>query len=433
MVDRILSQALKKAQSAEVIYEEGESQGAEFENNVLKYVNNKNFRGVGVRVICDGRIGFSSTTDMEAIDRTVTSALESAKFGEKAQFEFPGRAAFPDVKVFDPAVSDYTIDEAVRAGKEAIAHVLDAYPDVKCSAEIDKATSTVRLANSNGLDVSCECSEIGGYIEAFRLMGESFLSAGDGNSYRNLRLEMNKHADRTVELVRQAEKEVTVAPGPYTVIFSPRAARALLGGFIEGINGKMVQKGVSPLTGKLNEKVLGEAFTMIDDSTIDYAEGSEPCDGEGIPSRRTPLFEKGVLKNYLLDLQTAGLLGMEPTGNASRSYASQPRPGTSNLIIGEGGMPYDDMLSRGGKTILIERLLGAGQSNTLAGEFSGNIYLGFLVEKGEIIGRVKNCMVAGNAYESFNSIGAISQETEWRGALCIPAFLFENMTIASRE
>jgi len=433
MIDQILSRALKQAQAAEVILGDGESQSAEFENNELKYVNTRQYRGAGLRVIREGRLGFSSTTDMDAIDRMVDAALESATFGEQARFELPGPSDYPDVKTFDPAVPALPIDDAVQMGKDAIARVLAAYPDVKCAASIEKSTGTVRLASSAGLDVLAEATEFGVQLEAFRLMGESFLWSGDGSSSRRLSRDTLPHVERTIEFIRNSEKEVAIPTGAYTVVFSPRAMGALYRVFLQGVNGKMVHKGVSPLAGRIGQQVLGAAFTMVDDSTVDYADGSEPCDGEGLPSRPTPLFDKGVLKNYLLDLQTAGLLGMAPTGNASRSYSSQPSPGSSNTVIQGGHTPYADMLNSGGKVILIEHMLGAGQSNTLAGEFSGNIALGFLVEGGEIVGRVKNCIVAGNAYELFNKIGAISRETEWRGSLCTPAFLFEGLTLASRE
>ncbi len=86
--EKILDLALKNSDSAEVIYEEGESRSISFENNKLKSVFTKSIRGIGLRVIKDGKIGFSSTTDFRKPEQLVTNALESAEFGQEAKFEF---------------------------------------------------------------------------------------------------------------------------------------------------------------------------------------------------------------------------------------------------------------------------------------------------------------------------------------------------------
>ena len=80
--------------------------------------------------------------------------------------------------------------------------------------------------------------------------------------------------------------------------------------------------------------------------------------------------------------------------------------------------------------LLVQQVLGAGQSNVIAGEFSVNIDLGFLVENGEIVGRVKDCMIAGNVYDAFNHIAAVGSESEFRGSTRTPAIHFESLTVA---
>ena len=62
--------------------------------------------------------------------------------------------------------------------------------------------------------------------------------------------------------------------------------------------------------------------------------------------------------------------------------------------------------------MIVEELLGAGQSNVLGGEFRANVSLGYLVEFGEIVGRVKNIMLAGNVYQIIQNVKVISAERE---------------------
>jgi PmbA protein len=89
--EKTLELALKNSDSAEVIYEEGESRSISFENNKLKSVYTRSIRGIGLRVIKDGKIGFSSTTDFRKPEQLVTNAIESAEFGQEAKFEFQSK------------------------------------------------------------------------------------------------------------------------------------------------------------------------------------------------------------------------------------------------------------------------------------------------------------------------------------------------------
>ena len=57
--------------------------------------------------------------------------------------------------------------------------------------------------------------------------------------------------------------------------------------------------------------------------------------------------------------------------------------------------------------------LGLGQGNPINGEFSVNVFLGYKIENGKVTGRVKDVMLAGNAYTALKDITAMSQEREW--------------------
>ena len=428
--EQVLALALKQTPSVEVIYEEGESRSVSFENNKLKYVNTKSIRGIGLRVIKDGRIGFSSTTDFRRPEKLVDNAIESAKFGQFAAFDFPSKNSFPKIAVFDQKVIDYPINQCVDIGKEAIAKALSVNPGYECSAGIGKGCGKRRLINSKGLDMSIASTSFGIGIEILQVKGQSLLSIGEGEGSKGLATDLNKHVDKALRDFKLAEKELKLKTGDYPVVVTAKAMENLLATFEIGCNGKLVQKGASPLTNRLGEKIIDERVTINDDATIDMADGSYPWDGEGTPSQRTPLFEKGVLKNYLFDLQTAGIMKRKSTGNGSRGFGSQPSPGNSNITVEPGTMSFEDMIHDIKYGILVDQVLGGGQSNILAGEFSVNIDLGYLIENGEIVGRVKDCMIAGNAFEVFNNIVAIGNKAEWHGSIRVPPFYFASLSIA---
>ena len=431
--EKILDLALKDSDSAEVIYEEGEARSISFENNKLKSVFTKSIRGIGLRVIKDGKIGFSSTTDFRKPEQLVTNAIESAEFGQEAKFEFQTKNHFQDIKLFDENVVSYPIENGIQIGKETIEKALSVNPDYECGVSIGKGVSESRLINSCGLDVNTQSTSFGTSIDILLVKDKGLLWVGEGESSAKVADDFDKHITKALHDLKLAAKEIEISTASYPVIFTSKAIGNLLSTFESGCNGKMVQKGISPLTGKLGEKMLDERFNMYDDPTIDYADGSYICDDEGVSAQRTPLFESGVLKNYIYDLQAAGIMNAKSTGNGTRSFASQPSPGNSNVIIEPGEMKFEDMIKDMKRGILVDQVLGGGQSNVLAGEFSVNIDLGYLVENGDIVGRVKDCMIAGNVFDVFNNIIALGDKSDWHGSLKVPPFYFRSINVAGNQ
>ena len=83
------------------------------------------------------------------------------------------------------------------------------------------------------------------------------------------------------------------------------------------------------------------------------------------------------------------------------------------MVIDPGNTPYETMIRNTQKGLLVHEFLGLGQGNPINGEFSVNIFLGYKIENGKLVGRVKDAMLAGNAFEALKNIINISQEREW--------------------
>ncbi len=430
---RLLDLARTRADVAEVIYQENEGRSVRFQDNKLKSVSTKSVCGVGLRVIHNGRLGFSCTNDLDSIEQVVSHALDSAAFGQKAKCEFPANQADVQVKLYDSDAAGLGMERAAQMVREGIAHVLEAFPETHCGGGIARSIGHLVLCNTNGLFCEQEFTGFDMGLGAFLIRGESFLSTDEGESSCRFSDDILRHARKVVEWIRLSEREAAVSGEHMPVMFTPKALDILLGSLEANTNGKSVQKGVSILSGRLGERVLDERITLWDDPLVDYATGSYDFDSEGTPARRKAIFENGTLKSFIYDLQTAGIMGTDSTGNAARGYSSSPHPAYANVRVAPGNTPYREMLSGIKRGLLIDEALGAGQSNVLAGEFSVNVELGFLVENGEIVGRVKNCMLAGNVFDAFNRIRDISAETEWHGSAELPAICFESLSVAGRE
>jgi len=93
-----------------------------------------------------------------------------------------------------------------------------------------------------------------------------------------------------------------------------------------------------------------------------------------------------------------------------------------------------DLIAGMKEGLIVNQVLGAGQSNQLAGEFSVNLDLGYKVENGEIVGRVKNTMVAGSIFEAFKCLVDLGVSPEWvGGSAYLPCLLFDQLSVKSNK
>jgi PmbA protein len=204
---------------------------------------------------------------------------------------------------------------------------------------------------------------------------------------------------KAIELFKMAESIAPIRSGDMPVIFTPQGVNVLLLALSLGFDGKNVFLGSSPLSGKLGEKIADERFFVTDNPLLDYANSSGKYDEEGIPHQITPLIEGGVAKHFLYDLDTAGRAGAKTTGNG---VGCKP----TNLVVKEGNASYKEMIRNTKEGLLVHNVLGLGQGNPISGEFSVNVHLGYKIENGEVVGRVKDVMLAGNTKVSRLSVVA---------------------------
>jgi PmbA protein len=433
---QVLDIAKKRSQSAEVIHIRNEDTQVEFKSDELKVMYTRYTDGIGLRVIKDGKLGFSCTTDISHLNLLVERAYNSAQFGQEAKFHFP--ASLPHdtgkkhhLEIYDLKVAQYSVDSMVKTGQHLVEFVKLAEPEVKCDAEIAKRTATVDLLNTTGNHIHYQKTMYTEMINALKVEPEGFLWVDEYVTSGKLTHLSDELLTRLIDKIKEAKKPASVSTKPMPVIFVPKVLYAILGGFELGCNGKYIQKGTSPLTGKLGQQLVSSELTIIDDPTIPYGVNSTPFDDEGVVHRPLTLIDKGKLNHYIYDLQTAGLMHTHSTGHGHRGYNSLPVPDYTNFIIQPGNIPYQKMIGQVKEGIIVHQVLGSGQSNILAGDFSLNVDLGFKIENGQVVGRVKDTMVSGNIFTAFKNIQSLSQEVETSGNLTAPWILLDQINVTS--
>ncbi len=432
-MEQILALAMKQADAAEVFEVATEETQAHFEANRLKQLQTNQSTSVALRIIKKGRVGYATATGSGNARELVAAALETAAFGTEARFELPGAQDYPAVSIFDPAVASVPVKDMVGLGEAMIAAVTAHTPAILCDAGVNRGVVVMRLLNSRGGQAEYRKSFFSLSVEGNVIEGTDMLFVGESDSSCRPLSDTKKITDVVLRQLDLAKNRAAAPTRPLPVIFTPDGVAVMMMPLMSAFNGKTVLEGASPLGDKVGKLVFDKNFSLRDDPLVAFQPGSRPCDDEGVPSRRNSLVSRGVVKGFLYDLQTAGLAGKKSTGNGDRGRGGLPSPAPSALIVTPGKTTFDDMVADIKEGLVVEQLLGAGQGNLLGGDFSGNVLLGYKIENGKMVGRVKDTMVAGNVYQVLKDIAAIGSETKWVGGfLNTPPIYCQGLSVSSK-
>jgi PmbA protein len=433
-MEHVLAQAKKVAEEAEVFQVSSEETQVRFEANRLKQLQTKQQTSAALRLVKKGRVGYATTTDIGDGQELVSNAVETAQFGTIASFQLPSLTDYPQVEVLDTAVESVSIEEMIRLGEEMIATITGHTPDIICEAGVSRGVTSVRIINSRGGQADYRKSFFSLDIEGSLIEETDMLFVGESESSCHPLSDPQTITALVLQQLELAKERASAPSRQLPVVFTPNGvASALMLPLMAAFNGKMVLEGASPIGNRLGQPVFDDKLMLRDDPTISYCTGSRPCDDEGVPSQRTPLVEKGTITSFLYDLQTAALASTRSTGNGSRSRGGLPAPAPSAFVMAPGDTTFDEMVQDMKEGLVIEQLMGAGQGNVLGGDFSGNVLLGYKVENGKIVGRVKNTMVSGNVYQVLKNITAIGSEARWVGGfLQTPHLYIPALSVASK-
>jgi PmbA protein len=435
-MEQALDLARRAGAAAEVYLISGERLPVNFEAGRLKRIERTRHQALALRVIHEGRMGLSSTTVTQEPAKLVERALAAARFGPEVEFGFPAESPGTDPgDWWDGRVAALEPDVMLEWGRGFVEQVA-AVEGVLAHATVARDATVTRVMNTVGLDAFYRKTGLTAVLIAEVTEEGNFLHVYDWDSSTGLDVDVAAMAAEVVDDLQVARRNVEFATGEYPVVLAPRAVRDLLGPIMACVDGRAVQRGISPWRGRLGEAMFHPSFSLLDDGRLPGAAGSALCDDEGVPTRRTPIIESGVLRSFLLDLESAAALGMAPTGNGSRSDLADgpPVPRPTNLLIPAGERPRDEMLAGVKDGLLVENFMGAWSGNLYAGVVTGNVALGYRLRHGERVGRVKDCMFSVNAFTALKeALGGISRETRRLGSVRFPYLLLERATVTVRS
>jgi len=424
--DGLATARRRGAEAAKIHFHQSEEIGCSFEAGRLKAAQTQQGASYTVTVLAGGKRGSASGTDVADLDEIISRAVTLAKVGSASHFAaWPAPGQTTAVERWSARTLGLTREQLIDGCRQVVDALKAYHADLFIEAGGHRRESEGLLVTTGGV---CHSSAATGWslgAWAQRTEGTDMLFAGFGRSWRDLNELYDPQAiiDHTLEDLRHGERTVGCPSGACTAVLSPEMLEMLLWAVELGVNGRNVAKGDSPLRGRLGEKVLDESLTLIDDPHVAFAPGAAEIDADGVPARKVGLFTNGVLDRFLYDLDSAGLAGAEPTGHdGCRPHYPAVLPGRR---------PASELIAGVADGIYLKQLLGFGQGNVINGDFSCNVALGFRIRNGEIVGRVKNVMAAGNVYELLAANVELSSDRD--PVLRMPHAVVEGLHVAAAQ
>jgi PmbA protein len=395
-------------------------------------------RGVGIRVIVEGRLGYAYGADPDRAEAAdlVRRAHEASTFAEPDEANvLPALREVDALEgVFRRSQLDLAHETKVQTALDVERASVSARPEVKKveSASYGDAVSRVAVASTHGGPL--EYSRTDCWVSVHALAerdGETQTGFGFRHERELSDLDWREAAAEAAERAARLLGAIKPATARVPVVLDPVAATAFLSVLSGGLSAESVQKGRSPLAALVDQPVASEWVTLVDDGRLLDGPAAAPFDDEGVPTGRTVLIEAGVLKGFLHNTRTASRVGARSTGNAGRGgYRTAPRVTPTNLFVEPGAVTVPELLGQATGGVFVQEVSGLHSgANPVSGEFSVGA-VGLRIRDGALAEPLREMTVASTLLDVLRSVRLLGADLRFLGgSLASPTVLVGEMTI----
>jgi PmbA protein len=403
--------------------------------------------GIGLKYIIGKRIGFTSSTlaqekPQDVVERAKSLAKVSNEDEKFISLPSPKKASGSSERFYDrntaAADSSYIMEKAMETVESASSHNVTVPNGFLRTSSIE-----YYIGNSLGVHAGSKGTITFGFFTAKSTNHET---VGEGVQRCWSRSIETIDFDSIGEKVRLQALSVMNAKAfkenwsDAIAVINPSEASELINGLVEfAVSGENVNKRSSPWTDKVGEKLASENLTVIDNGLSKNGLLSGVVDDEGVPTRKTMLLEKGVLRSYIFDTYNANQLELESTGNGMRRIArelagrfSVPcRCSGTTMEVVPGSRSVDDIVSEIKRGVYIEHF-AFPLVDPMSGSFSNEIRNARLIENGELGMPFKYALLVGNLYESIKGNLLVANDPEVHDNRVVPTMAFPNTEIVGQ-
>ncbi len=389
---------------------------------------------IGVRAFVGTQVGFASTNDLTKLEATGVDAVTLAKAspGDPHNVLPEPTSGEPVDGTYDPAAESFTIADAV----EQAIRILETAKSVDSRVIVGEGefSAEIRdrvLVNSSG----AETAELGSLFTYVVLT-----TARDGEAVSNMAFKFG--VTRSVDAIdvepiaRRSSEDALASLGAEKgesfigqVLLDPYAVLDLFAPLQFQLNARNALRGMSRWKDALGESVAVSGFGLVDDGRLPGGVATASFDREGVPHRRLPLIEGGVLRSFMHNAYTAHAFGVPNTGHATGSAGSLPAIGPTNFMILPGDVAKEDLISEMKLGLLVSRF--SGNADPICGDFSGLAKAAYLIKDGKIERAVAGTLIAGNVFEALKTLSGISREQESVFNYTLPYLRLQGISITA--
>lgn len=349
-------------------------------------------------------------TDLNGILEGVQQAralLEHAPDDPYLPHLVPGREEDSDAGYVEATAQATPTDRA-----EQVQRVFETAGDVEVFGATQTQTYEVALLNTEGLRLFWKTTGAALWVNAFAEEGGTGWAQ---QTHPDIRLlDPQAVAERAVRKARMSANPREVSPGDWPVILEPLAVADLFGflGWI-GFSAQAVDEKYSAFLDRFGTRVFDPSLDVVDDPTDGFP---MPFDAEGIPKHPFVLVQKGVVHGPVYDLRLATKMGAVSTGHGMNFFGGFSYP--AHVHIQPGDLSFQELLNQFDRALLVTRFHYVNVTDPRHARLTGMTRDGtFLVEKGEIVGGVRNLRFHVSLLEVFGEIAGISRERELVGTI----------------
>ncbi len=434
--DVVRKAVARGASGAEVYWELGGSLDLELENDEVASLGRGDHQGGGVRVVKDGRVGFAYFSDQGNAPAAVGRAPDLSRLAPKRDFELPSPDRLPSIEGrWDDALATLDVDHASLWARDLLQASKETAPEAHVAGGgVGIGWDVVAVANSEGVACADRRTHVEAGVNLVLADGERSLNAWDSDGVHTGKLDAFGVGVRVGEEVLSLRQPREAASGSCDLVFRPDAVSELVSGLIvSAVGGDDALRGKTVWSEKLGEEVAQSRLSLFDDPTLPGALGATPFDDEGLPTRRLPIIEDGVLRTFLFDCRDAHLHGQTSTHSAVRGNSHvPPETGTHHLVLeGRGAQPEDALVAGIDAGYLVGSVLGAHTANATTGDFSVTAPNVWRVEGGEVVGASSEVAIGGNLPELLQHLDGVGDAPKRMDGARIPALRFRGVQVSA--
>ena len=412
----------------ELFIENSDNSSVLAEEDFITSVSPSFGKGAGIRIFKDKRDGFVSTNDLSkhGLMRSISQAIEMLDISEKTNNSiFNGLNKLRDYSKskIDWLTEVPTINEvseklllstkSLKKDKKVVVRkgsYSRNWQEVIIASSDGTYATDIRLHQTVGLNIIANDAQ-------YRSSGSRrFGSHGIPNEFKSW--DHEKAANEVYESSMNMLYADYVQAGQMPVVLANKFGGVIFheacGHLLETTQ---IERGTTPFSDKLNEKIAHESVTAIDEGLSEGSFGSLSIDDEGMEPEKSVLIKNGVLKKFISDRAGELRTGHKRTGSGRRqnySFAAASR--MRNTFIAKGEYTKDELITSISDGLYCKSMGGGSVGAT--GQFNFAVEEGYLIKDGKLTKPVKGATLIGDAKDVMLKISMCGDDLELAPGFC---------------